>query len=93
MLQRSEIRDPMETPEMGAASPHASEALKIEEILRRAREIHRQHGGMFGYDFEDWVQAWSEPPEKAGRPELNPADGVNAGLLAADRGEVSAPCF
>jgi hypothetical protein len=62
MLQRTEIQDPREAPEMRAASPQApqmKDALKIEEILRRAREIHRQHGGMFGYDFEDWVQAWS----------------------------------
>jgi hypothetical protein len=26
---------------------------KIEEIFRRAQEIHREHGGVFGYDFED----------------------------------------
>jgi hypothetical protein len=74
MLQRNEIQGPMEAPEMRAASPQSRDALKIEEILWRAREIHRQHGGMFGYDFEDWVQAWSELPERSGRAELGLAD-------------------
>ena len=46
----------------------------IEDILRRAREIHRQHGGVFGYDFEDWVQAWSEVPERSSRTKLPLAD-------------------
>jgi hypothetical protein len=76
-LERNEIQDPMEAPEMRTASPQApqmKDALKIEEILWRAREIHRQHGGMFGYDFEDWVQAWSEPPERSSRAELGLAD-------------------
>jgi hypothetical protein len=88
MLQRNKIRDPMETPEMGAASPHASEALKIEEILRRAREIHRQHGGMFGYDFEDWVQAWSARPERSSGTLLELADEMDPGLTAGDGREV-----
>lgn len=83
MLQRTEIQDPMEAPEMRAASPQARDALKIEEILRRAREIHRQHGGIFGYDFEDWVQAWSELPENS-RTELGRADEMSAGPVAGE---------
>lgn len=52
MLQRNEIRDPMETMKMRAASPQMpqmpeiEDGLEIEKILRSAREIHRQHGGM-----------------------------------------------
>lgn len=78
----------METAEMRAASPHTSEALKIEEILRRAREIHRQHGGMFSYDFEDWVQAWSTRPERSSGTEPELADEMDPGLAAGDGREV-----
>ena len=78
----------METAEMHAASPHTSEVLKIEEILRRAREIHRQHGGMFGYDFEDWVQAWSARPERSSGTELELGDENGPRLTAGDGREV-----
>jgi len=33
----------------------------IEAILRRARQIHREHGGLFGYDLDDWIEAWQRP--------------------------------
>jgi hypothetical protein len=55
---------------MRAANPEANDVLKIEEILRRAQEIHRERGGVFGYDFEDWLQAWGELPERGSRREL-----------------------
>ncbi len=88
MLQRNKIRDPIGTPETRVASPEAREVLKIEEILRRAREIHRQHGGMFGYDFEDWAQAWSARPERTNPTQLEMADEMDPGLTADDRREV-----
>jgi hypothetical protein len=47
-----------------AANPAAIDGLKIDEILRRAQEIHHEHGGVFGYDFEDWLQAWQELPDR-----------------------------
>ena len=53
----------LETHEMPAANPEGNDGLKIEEILRRAREIHRERGGLFEYDLEDWLQAWRELPE------------------------------
>jgi hypothetical protein len=62
MLQPNEIQEPMGAQAVRAANLEARDALKIEEVLRRAREIHRRHGGMFGYDFEDWAQAWNELP-------------------------------
>jgi hypothetical protein len=37
---------------MHAADLDLNEMAKIEEILRRAQEIHRERGGVFGYDFE-----------------------------------------
>jgi DUF2934 family protein len=41
-----------------------SEALQIEDILNRAHEIHHAHGGLFGYDLEDWLQAERELVER-----------------------------
>jgi hypothetical protein len=37
-----------------------SNGLHIEEILRRAHQIHRDKGGLIGYDLEDWLQAERE---------------------------------
>ena len=42
----------------------ASEALRIEEVMIRAHEIHRARGGLIGYDLEDWLQAERELIEK-----------------------------
>jgi len=53
-----------ETRDIPAASLEAIDRLNIDEIIRRAREIHKEHGGVFGYDFEDWLQAWEELPER-----------------------------
>ena len=62
MRSENEVHDRFETQDVYAANRDASEMTKIEEILRRAQEINREHGGMFGYDFEDWLQAWRELP-------------------------------
>ncbi len=42
----------------------AAEAMQIEKVLNRAHEIHRAHGGLFGYDLEDWLQAERELLER-----------------------------
>jgi hypothetical protein len=63
MRSENEVHDHFETQDVYAANPDANEMAKIEEILRRAQEINREDGGVLGYDFEDWLQAWSELPE------------------------------
>lgn len=93
MLRRDEIRNPMEALKVATAIPDAAGAVNIEEVLRRAREIHRQHGGIFGYDFEDWVQAWSGLPESGSRQNLEPAKEMDNAEVAGDMREVSEPCF
>lgn len=93
MLQRNEIRKPMQAPEMGPAIPEAADALKIEEVLRRARQIHRQHGGIFGYDFEDWVQAWGNLSAGSSRINLEMADERDFGEEIGDTGEALKSCF
>jgi len=64
MRSQIKLNHQSETRDIPAAIPGAIDGLKIDEILRRAQEIHREHGGPFGYDFEDWLQAWEELPEK-----------------------------
>ena len=93
MSQRDEIRNPMEAPEVASAIQGAAGPVNIEEVLRRAREMHRQHGGFFGYDFEDWVQAWSGLPESGSRKNLEPADKMDNAVVAGDKREGSEPCF
>jgi hypothetical protein len=36
----------------------------IEGIMNRAHEIHRAHGGLVGYDLEDWLEAEREMAER-----------------------------
>ena len=83
MLERNEIGGATEAQEVHAASVEAGEALNIGGVLRRAREIHRQHGGMFGYDFEDWAQAWSEVPERSSRTEPEAPEAMSAEVMPA----------
>jgi hypothetical protein len=68
---------------MRAANPEANDGLKIEEILRRAQEIHRERGGVFGYNFEDWLQAWGELPERGSRRELELIEANGDGSMRA----------
>lgn len=91
MLQQNEIRNRAEMAEMQAISTAAAkDALDIEEVVRRAREIHRQHGGIFGYHFEDWALAWSALTEKSSRrTEL--AYEIHE-LVVSDSGKASEPC-
>jgi hypothetical protein len=83
MLSQKEMNDRFETQEMRLASPGPNDGLRIEEILRRAREIHRARGGVFAYDFEDWLQAWGELPELGGRRELDLIEANGDGSLEA----------
>jgi hypothetical protein len=67
MRSHHEIRDQFEMQQICGGNPNANEVPKIENVLRRAHEIHRERGGMFGYDFEEWLQAWGESPEGQSR--------------------------
>src|SRR5580704_19314183 len=89
MLQRNEIQNPMEAPEVHPAISEATDALKIEEVLRRARQIHRQHGGIFGYDFEDWAEAWGILNVNSSRTSFEPAAETDFEEAAGDTKEAS----
>jgi hypothetical protein len=60
MSIRGEIEDRGELQEAVFTDGEIREGLKIEELLRLAHEIHRAHGGLFGYDLEDWLEAERE---------------------------------
>jgi hypothetical protein len=70
MRSHDEIRDQLEMQQMCVANRGPNKVLKIERVLQRAREIHRERGGVFGYDFEEWLQAWGESPERRSRGEV-----------------------
>jgi len=44
--------------------PVIKEGPSKEEIRERAYEIHVERGGIYGYDFDDWLQAERELYEK-----------------------------
>jgi hypothetical protein len=68
MLSHDEVAEKIESQEMIFSQHEVDEALQIEEVLNRAYEIRRAHGGLFGYDLEDWLQAEREVTER------NPTD-------------------
>jgi hypothetical protein len=64
MLSHDEVVEKIEPQEMVFTQHAVDEALQIEEVLNRAYEIRRAHGGLFGYDLEDWLQAERELAER-----------------------------
>jgi hypothetical protein len=64
MLSHNEAAEIIESQEMIFTEREVGEALQIEEVLNRAYEIRRAHGGLFGYDLEDWLQAERELAER-----------------------------
>jgi hypothetical protein len=60
MHSHDEIAQSIESQEVVIDGDAISEFSKIKEILNRAYEIHRSHGGLFGYELEDWLQAQRE---------------------------------
>jgi hypothetical protein len=64
MLSHDEVAEQIESQETIFTEHEVGEALQIEEVLNRAYEIRRAHGGLFGYDLEDWLQAERELAER-----------------------------
>jgi hypothetical protein len=64
MLSHEEVAEKIESQEMTFSENAVGEAMQIEEVLNRAYEIRRAHGGLFGYDLEDWLQAERELAER-----------------------------
>jgi hypothetical protein len=60
MLQANATQHEIEIPRNAALNSQAGTDFPLKRIVQRARQIHREHGGLFGYDFDDWSQAWGE---------------------------------
>jgi hypothetical protein len=63
-LLHNKVPRQIEWQDVNFGGDAASEVLRIEEVMNRAHEIHRSHGGLIGYDLEDWLQAERELIEK-----------------------------
>ena len=72
MSSQNKVHDGFETKDMREARPEANELVKIEKILRRAKEIHHERGGLLGYDLEAWLEAWDELARDWGRDGMVP---------------------
>lgn len=64
MFASHKIRSERESQEARLENLAVENARTIENLLRRAHEIHREHGGILGYDLEDWLQAERELGEE-----------------------------
>lgn len=64
LLLHNKVSRQIEWQDPNFGGDAASEALRIEEVMIRAHEIHRARGGLIGYDLEDWLQAERELIEK-----------------------------
>jgi hypothetical protein len=78
---------------LATTDSRATDAFRIEEIVRRAHQIHRQHGGFFGYDFEDWVLAWRDLPQTASGREMEQVVENSNESVPEDRTGILEPCF
>lgn len=87
MPYQSEIAD------LRSADSKATDTFSIENIVRRAHQIHRQHGGFFGYDFEDWVLAWRDLPQTASGREMEQVVENSNESVPEDRTGILEPCF
>jgi hypothetical protein len=70
-----------------------SEAWQIEKVLNRAHQIHRAHGGLFGYDLEDWLQAERELVETNRAEHLQIEETSHAEPVPLDQERNRQKCF
>jgi hypothetical protein len=87
MLSHDEVAEKIESQEMILSQHAVDEAMQIEEVLNRAYEIRRAHGGLFGYDLEDWLQAERELAERnrTDKPRVEETTHVESTALAPER--------
>jgi hypothetical protein len=78
MLSHNKVAGQIELQDVIFSGDAVGEALQIEEVLNRAHEIHRAHGGLFGYDLEDWLQAERELIERNRQDRFGVEETANA---------------
>ena len=93
MILDNKVAGQIELQDVTFSGDGASEALQIEAVLNRAHKIHCAHGGLFGYDLEDWLQAERELFER-NRPDHNQLEEtVHAESLVRNQETNSEKCF
>jgi hypothetical protein len=60
MLQANATQHEIKISQDAAVNSQAGADFPLKKVVQRARQIHRERGGLFGYDFDDWSQAWGE---------------------------------
>lgn len=93
MVLASAIPHQSEIADLRSADSKTTDTFSIENIVHRAHQIHRQHGGFFGYDFEDWVQAWRALPQIASETQMEQVNEHNNEFVPEDRTGILEPCF
>jgi hypothetical protein len=84
MILHNELEGQIESPEVISNRNASGEALQIEKVMNRAHKIHRAHGGLIGYDLEDWLQAEREVVERDRPEHFQTEEGALAEPLPCD---------
>ena len=93
MILHNKVTEQIELQGVTFSGDAVSEALQIEEVLNRAHQIHRAHGGLFGYDLEDWLQAERELFERNEPGTFRLEEAINTQPLLLDPERDSEKCF
>lgn len=85
MLSHNRVAGQIELQNAIFSGDAIGEALQIEKVMNRAHEIHRAHGGLIGYDLEDWLQAERELFDRNRPDHFQVEESAQAEPLAWDR--------
>jgi DUF2934 family protein len=85
MRLHSKVRERIEVEDEIFSEDAVSDGLHIEEILQRAHQIHRDKGGLIGYDLEDWLQAEREWMGEISQPISRSKEGISESRLLETR--------
>src|ERR1700674_121447 len=93
MILHNKVAGQIELQDVTFSGDGASEALQIEAVLNRAHQIHRAHGGLFGYDLEDWLQAERELIERNRPDHFQVEETAHPEPLPSEQGRNYQKCF
>src|SRR5438309_439767 len=71
MLLFSAVAPVVETTNAAATDSQGRSGSLIEDVLRRAQQIHKQQGAFWGYGFDDWARAWRDTSQADSQSDEN----------------------